>query len=143
VLSCLVAVPASLSLHAAVYAAAQELESAAVDVMTRLRVEHNVRYAELRFCPALHTLEGLSCDDAVRAVARGVRRATSDVGIDGGVLLCVLRSRSAAHGVETVELASHFRSDGASVLRALAVTRSYSRISVRCGSVPQVCLAST
>ena len=41
------------------------------DLCARLRVEHNVRYAEIRFCPALHTTEGLSEERVVEAAIRG------------------------------------------------------------------------
>ena len=41
------------------------------DLCARLRAEHNVRYAEIRFCPALHTTEGLSEERVVEAAIRG------------------------------------------------------------------------
>ena len=47
-----------------------ELEEATVDLLQRLRKE-NVFYAEIRFCPSLHTLESLSSEDALLAVMKG------------------------------------------------------------------------
>ena len=47
------------------------ISEAVGDLCARLRVEHNVRYAEIRFCPALHTTEGLSEERVVEAAIRG------------------------------------------------------------------------
>ena len=50
-----------------------ELEEATVDLLQRLRKE-NVFYAEIRFCPSLHTLESLSSEEALHAVMKGTSR---------------------------------------------------------------------
>ena len=47
-----------------------ELEEATIDILQRLRRE-NVVYAEIRFCPTLHTLESLSSEEALQAVMKG------------------------------------------------------------------------
>ena len=79
-----------------------ELTSATADLLGRL-ADRNVWYAEVRFCPSLHTLEGLTEDQAVQAVIDGVR-AKSEV-IVAGVILCALRSKGAQHGVAVARLA--------------------------------------
>ena len=48
-----------------------ELEEATVDILQRLRKE-NVVYAEIRFCPTLHTLESLTSEEALLAVMKGI-----------------------------------------------------------------------
>ena len=52
--------------------------------------------AEIRFCPALHTLEGLSEEEVVRAVTAGFARARRDTGIEGGIILCAPRPHAPA-----------------------------------------------
>ena len=47
------------------------ISEAVSDLCSRLRNEHNVRYAEIRFCPALHTTKGLSEENVVEAAIRG------------------------------------------------------------------------
>ena len=48
------------------------LQEATEDILDRITAApNNVVYAEIRFCPSLHTLEGLTSDQAVRAVIRG------------------------------------------------------------------------
>lgn len=49
---------------------ANELIEAASDLIQRLRRE-NVVYAEIRFCPELHTMESLTLEEAVNAVIQG------------------------------------------------------------------------
>ena len=50
---------------------ANELEEATSDLLERLRME-NVTYAEIRFCPQLHTLESLTSEEALLAVMKGI-----------------------------------------------------------------------
>ena len=45
---------------------------------------------KIRFCPELHTLEGLSPDEVVQAVIAGLRSQTL---VTGGIILVALRSR--------------------------------------------------
>ena len=49
---------------------AKEIEEGTADILQRLRKE-NVLYAEIRFCPSLHTLESLTCEEALKAVLKG------------------------------------------------------------------------
>ena len=50
---------------------ADAISAAVSDLCSRLRNAHNVRYAEIRFCPALHTNRGLSEEEVVEAAIRG------------------------------------------------------------------------
>ena len=84
---------------------ADELREATTDILDRLFKQQNVVYAEIRFCPFLHTNEGLSCAQALEAVMDGFR-AQSDVA--GGVIVCALRSKDKEHGVEMAELAAKY-----------------------------------
>ena len=56
-----------------------------------------------RFCPSLHTLEGLSPEQAVEAVLAGYRGQDQVV---GGVIIVALRSSSQEHGLEMARLAA-------------------------------------
>jgi adenosine deaminase len=91
---------------------AEELTRATEALCVNLRTVHNVWYCELRFCAALHTLEGLSEDAAVRAVVRGMSLARDAVGIKGGVILCALRSYPPPHPMDTAKLARNWLGRG-------------------------------
>jgi adenosine deaminase len=74
-----------------------------------------VRHAEVRFCPALHTREGLSAEDAVGAVLAGLERGTGEAlaGADGEwmsarAIVSVLEGMSEEETGELVNLAVAF-----------------------------------
>lgn len=50
-----------------------------------------VRYIEVRYSPYLMTQRGMSYDDAIRAVHRGLARAQADFGVRSGQIICALR----------------------------------------------------
>ena len=89
-----------------------ELIEATKSLCMSLRLDHNVWYCELRFCPALHTREGLSEAAVVRAVVTGFARARDEVGIRGGVILCALRSYPAPHPLDMARLARDWLGHG-------------------------------
>ena len=83
----------------------EELSEATSDLLIRLTKE-NVWYAEVRFCPTLHTMEGLTEDQAVQAVLEGMRKHSGE--IVAGIIICALRSKELQHGLEMVKLAKKY-----------------------------------
>jgi adenosine deaminase len=81
--------------------AAEEVEDLAAD---------GVVYAEVRFAPEQHLLEGMSLDEVVEAAAAGVQRASAGKPIVVGLLLSAMRQ--AARSVEIAELAVRHRDRG-------------------------------
>ncbi len=74
--------------------------------------EDGVRYVEVRWCPALNVRGGLSLDEVVSAVHRGLRRGERETGTVAHSIVCALRNLGAAHGQEMAELAVAHRSLG-------------------------------
>ncbi len=72
--------------------------------------EDSVVYAEIRFAPHLHTLNGLTPERVVDIVERAVDRSSSAAGIEAGVILCTLRHFTAEQSMSTAQLVEHFRS---------------------------------
>jgi len=72
----------------------------------------NVRYAEVRFSPALNTHGGLSGDEVLEACMRGLQRASEETGIVTGVLVCAIRSFEPAHSLAMAELAVRWKGRG-------------------------------
>ena len=85
----------------------EELSAATVDILFRLDLQA-VKLCEIRFCPSLHVLEGLSEREAVAAVIKGFSDAQKKTGIEGGVIVCALRSYPSSHSVAMAELAKEF-----------------------------------
>jgi len=92
---------------------AEDLEAATELILIHLVENEHVWLAELRFCPVLHGLKGLSPDEAVVAVVNGVERVKKrHPNFVGGVIVCGLRSYPPEHMVEMAELAARFRGRG-------------------------------
>ena len=68
-----------------------------------------VIYAEIRFAPLLHTLNGLSPEQAVAIVERAIDEQSRATGIDACAILCTLRHFSADQSMATAELVEKFR----------------------------------
>lgn len=71
-----------------------------------------VWWLEIRFCPLLHTKQGLSADEAVAAVCAGLVAATASTGIRGGVIVTGIRTIEPARSLELAELAVSWRGRG-------------------------------
>ncbi|HKJ02031.1 MAG TPA: adenosine deaminase [Longimicrobiales bacterium] len=75
--------------------------------------EENVRYVEVRFCPALNTRGGLSSHEVMDATLAGLERAERAFPIRTRVIVCALRTLEPAISVEMAELAVAYRDRGA------------------------------
>ncbi len=72
----------------------------------------NVRYLEVRYCPALHTEAGLPLAETVDAPLRGLGRAEADLGVKTGLIVCGLRHLPPASAAEMGELAAAYKGRG-------------------------------
>jgi adenosine deaminase len=68
-----------------------------------------VIYAELRFAPLLHLLQGLSPAAVVTAVDRATEACIAATGIEARLILCTLRHYTAAQSLLTAQLVEQFR----------------------------------
>ncbi len=69
-----------------------------------------VVYFETRFAPIFHTQRGLSHQQIVSAVLKGLERARKDFGVRSGVLICAMRNMN--QSLDMAELAVDFRQRG-------------------------------
>lgn len=104
---------------------AEALERIAAELVVDHAAE-NVRYVEVRFCPALSTERGLTSGAVVEAVLRGLRRGEATAAdatarrdaapaasrIRAGLIVCGLRSLPSGHTLEMAELAAAFHGRG-------------------------------
>ena len=95
----------------AVMQTAEALERIAYEAVLDWK-KQNIVYGEIRFAPVLHTEEGLSLDEIVRAVSAGMARGEKDTGVKWGILLCAMRHQSASTSLEIAKLAARHRKDG-------------------------------
>jgi adenosine deaminase len=69
----------------------------------------NVIYAEIRFAPLLHLLEGLSPEAVVAAVDRAVEKCIDATKIEARLILCTLRHFDDAQSLATAQLVERFK----------------------------------
>jgi adenosine deaminase len=69
-----------------------------------------VVYFETRFAPVFHTRAGLSHQQVVSAVLKGLERGRTDFGISSGLIICAMRNMDVS--LEMAELAVDFRDRG-------------------------------
>jgi len=69
-----------------------------------------VVYFETRFAPVFHTRKGLSHQQVVSAVLKGLERGRKDFGISSGLIICAMRNMDVS--LEMAELAVDFRERG-------------------------------
>jgi adenosine deaminase len=67
-------------------------------------------YFETRFAPIFHTQKGLTHQQVVSAVLKGLEQARKDFGIASGLLICAMRNMHTS--LEMAELAVDFRARG-------------------------------
>jgi adenosine deaminase len=67
---------------------------------------------EVRFCPLMHQREGLSGDQAVAAVRRGLDEAQEHTGITANIIVTGLRQIDPAHSLEMAKLAVDWKGRG-------------------------------
>jgi adenosine deaminase len=90
---------------------ADSLERVAYELCEDAAAE-NVRYIEIRYSPVLHQQGDLTPEETVEAPLRGLRRATSDLDIRGGLIVCGIRDLPPDTSVRLAELAVRYRDRG-------------------------------
>jgi len=101
----------TFSVTTAVMQTVQALERVAYETVLDWHKE-NIVYGEIRFAPVLHTLQGLSMEDAVQAVLSGLGQGRKETGVVFGVILCAMRNQSPDISLEVAKLAVAFRDRG-------------------------------
>ena len=74
--------------------------------------EDGVRYLEVRYCPALHTKNGMNISDTIEAVLIGLKKAEKKSGIITGIIICSLRNMPPTHSFKLSKLAVKYKNKG-------------------------------
>ena len=88
-----------------------ELERIAHELVLDAALD-GIKYIEIRYCPALHTREGLSTDDVMNAVLHGLAHGEKETGTLARLIVCSLRSLPWPHSMEMAELAVAYKDRG-------------------------------
>src|SRR6201993_2542156 len=93
----------------AVMQTAEALERVAYEQAEDLSKD-GVVYFETRFAPIFHTTKGLTHQQVVSAVLKGLVRGQKDFGVHSGLIICAMRNMNVS--LEMAELAVDFRERG-------------------------------
>ena len=102
---------------------AKALERVAYEFVIDVAAE-NVRYVEVRYCPALHT-PALTLAQAVEAPLAGVRRAGRETGTRVGLIICGLRTLPPSRSEDLARLAVDYRTEGVVAFDLAGAERGY------------------
>ena len=72
----------------------------------------NVKYVEIRFAPFLHMEEGLTFDEVVESVLRGMGKGQEEFGILSNVILICMRHEGVENSIEIVEQGEKYLGKG-------------------------------
>lgn len=86
----------------------QALELVTLDLFQQLKAD-GVLYAEIRFAPYLHLLDGLRPDEVVEIVDGAIKKGREKTGVDAGLILCTLRHFNQEQSMHTAKLVQAFQ----------------------------------
>lgn len=86
----------------------EELRLVTLDLFKQLKAD-NVIYAEIRFAPLQHLMQGLTPEEVVETVNTATTEAIKMYGVEAGVILCTLRHYTEAQSMKTIELVRKFK----------------------------------
>lgn len=89
----------------------QALELAAYSLVKDAASE-GVIYLEVRFAPLLHLKNGLTCDQVVESVIRGLKKGEEETKTRAAALLCAMRHEKPEHNLPLVACGSKYLGKG-------------------------------
>lgn len=87
------------------------LTDAGYDILKTMGGE-NVRYAEIRFAPLSCAKEGMSTEQSIEALLKGLERGKQDFGVEYNVITCAMRHQSEEENYNMFKAARQFLGAG-------------------------------
>ncbi|MBO0451591.1 adenosine deaminase [Candidatus Enterococcus murrayae] len=88
----------------------ENLTLAAYDLIEQA-AEETIRYIEIRFAPLLHQEQGLSIEQVLRAVCRGIQHAQKQFDVQANLLISALRHHSNAANQQLIDTVTQLNSE--------------------------------
>lgn len=105
----------------------ENLELVAKDLAMRLSNE-NVIYAEIRFAPMFHTQKGLTYEEIVESVLKGLKSINK---IQTNLILCLMRGANEQDNIETLNIAKRYLNKGVCAIDLAGDEKRYPTIDYR------------
>ncbi len=74
--------------------------------------KENVRYIEIRYSPILHIEKGMTMEESVEAVQRGLIRGQKEFGVRSGIIICGIRDISPEISLQLAEITVQYKDKG-------------------------------
>ena len=74
--------------------------------------KENVRYIEVRYSPILHTKKGMTLNDAIEWVRKGLKKGQKKFGVRSGIIICGIRHISPSASLKLADLAVRYKNRG-------------------------------
>lgn len=91
------------------------LERAAYELVRDVASD-NVAYIEVRFAPMLSINQGLSCEEVIASVVRGLKRGEREYGVYASAIVCAMRHHSLEQNLEMLQAMRKFVGNGVCAL---------------------------
>lgn len=72
----------------------------------------NIRYIEIRYSPILHTKQGMSAEDSILAVKKGLKKGQLEFGVKSGIIICGIRNISPKSSLKLADLTCRYKNKG-------------------------------
>lgn len=89
----------------------ESLERVAYELVEDVARE-NVRYLEVRYSPILHTRKGMTAEESILAVRKGLQRGRADFGIRAGIIVCGIRNIAPEVSIKLADLTVRYKNKG-------------------------------
>ena len=74
--------------------------------------KENVRYIEVRYSPILHTQNGMTLDESVESVKKGLKKGEKKFSVKSGIIVCGIRHISTEASLILADLTVRFKNKG-------------------------------
>tara|TARA_Y100000590_G_scaffold153950_2_gene176842 strand:- start:2498 stop:3541 length:1044 start_codon:yes stop_codon:yes gene_type:complete len=74
--------------------------------------KENVRYIEVRYSPILHTKLGMTMEESVESVLKGLKKGKKQFGVKSGIIVCGIRSISPSISLKLADLSVRYKNRG-------------------------------
>lgn len=91
------------------------LEQAAYELVQDVSKD-DVAYIEVRFAPMLSTNKGLTCEEVIASVIRGLKKGEQEYGTYASAIVCAMRHHSLEQNMEMLQVAKRFVGKGVCAL---------------------------
>ena len=89
----------------------ESLERTAFELIQEVAKE-NVRYIEIRYSPILHTEKGMTPEESVEAVLKGLKAGEEEFGVMSGIIICGIRNISPRISLKLAKLTLSYKHKG-------------------------------